>query len=193
MLQMVYELGCRVGEFVRVRLRDLNFGRSSVFFPAENTKTKQRRTSHLPRGLMNELKSFLKSDGRMTTRDERVKRPDDFLFHPPGRPREHYSENRLRQVFGVYLRRAGLDRCYGQDRRGRRLHELTIHSLRHSHIMHYIHVHKLPLPVVQKQVGHKTLKATSVYLNPSEETVAQAYEQVRPAAALVGRLAREAL
>jgi integrase len=139
------------------------------------------------------LKSFLKSDGRMTTRDERVKRPDDFLFHPPGRPREHYSENRLRQVFGVYLRRAGLDRCYGQDRRGRRLHELTIHSLRHSHIMHYIHVHKLPLPVVQKQVGHKTLKATSVYLNPSEETVAQAYEQVRPAAALVGRLAREAL
>jgi site-specific recombinase XerD len=58
--------------------------------------------------------------------------------------------------------------------------------------MHYIHVHKLPLPVVQKQVGHKTLKATSVYLNPSEETVAQAYEQVRPAAALVGRLAREA-
>ncbi len=69
-------------------------------FPAENTKTKQRRTSHLPRGLM---------------------------------------------------------------------------------------------PVVQKQVGHKTLKVASVYLNPSEETVAQAYEQVRPTAALVGRLAREAL
>jgi integrase len=127
MLQMVHELGCRVGEFVRVRLRDLNFGRSSVFFPAENTKTKQRRTSHLPRGLMNELKSFLKAEGRITIRDERVKRPDDFLFHPPGRPTEHYSENRLRQIFGVYLRRAGLDRCYGQDQKGRRLHELTIH------------------------------------------------------------------
>jgi len=182
MLQMVYELGCRVGEFVRVRLRDLNFGRSSVFFLAENTKTKQRRTSHLPRGLMNELKSFLKAEGRLTVRDEHLKRPDEFLFHPPGRPSAHYSENRLRQVFLLYARRSGLNRCYGADQKGRRLHELTIHSLRHSHIMHYIHIHKLPLPVVQKQVGHKTLKATSVYLNPSEEAVAEAYEQVRPAA-----------
>jgi len=192
MLQMVYELGCRVGEFVRIRLRDLNFARSSVFFPVENTKTKQRRTSHLPRGLMNEVRSFLKAEGRITIRDGRVKRPNEFLFHPPSRPLEHYSENRLRQVFHGYLLRVGLDRCYGQDQKGRRLHELTIHSLRHSHIMHYIHVYKLPQPLVQKQVGHKTLRATSVYLNPSEETVAQAYEQVRPAAALAGRLAREA-
>ena len=53
---------------------------------------------------------------------------------------------------------------------------LTIHSLRHSHIMHHIHTHKLPLPIVQKQVGHRTLKATSVYLNPSAEAVAEAYE-----------------
>lgn len=34
----------------------------------------------------------------------------------------------------------------------------------------------LPLPIVQKQVGHKTLKATSVYLKPSDEAVAEAYE-----------------
>jgi len=45
--------------------------------------------------------------------------------------------------------------------------------------MHYIHIHKLPLPIVQKQVGHKTLKATSVYLRPSDEAVAQAYGEVR--------------
>jgi len=145
MLQMIYELGCRVGEFVRIRLRDLNLGRCSVFFPAENTKTKQRRTSHLPRGLMNELKSFLKAEGRMTIRDERVKKPDEFLFHPPGKPREHHSENRLRQIFHVHLRKAGLDRYYGEGQKGRRLHELTIHSLRHSHVMHNVHVHRFPL------------------------------------------------
>jgi integrase len=74
---------------------------------------------------------------------------------------------------------AGLDREYARDRKGRILHELTIHSLRHSHIMHYVHVYKLPLPVVQKQVGHTTLKATSVYLRPSDEHVGQAYEQAR--------------
>jgi hypothetical protein len=47
--------------------------------------------------------------------------------------------------------------------------------------MHYIHIHRLPLPIVQKQVGHRTLKATSVYLNPSDEAVAQAYDGVQAA------------
>jgi len=30
----------------------------------------------------------------------------------------------------------------------------TVHSLRHSHIMHYTVDRGLPLPIVQKQVGH---------------------------------------
>ena len=77
------------------------------------------------------------------------------------------------------MRKAGLDREYGLDRQGRVLHELTVHSLRHSHIMHYVHVFKLPLPIVQKQVGHKSLKTTSVYLRPSDEAVGQAYTQAR--------------
>ena len=42
--------------------------------------------------------------------------------------------------------------------------------------MTYIHIYRLPLPIVQKQVGHKTLKATSVYLNPSDEAVREAYD-----------------
>ena len=45
--------------------------------------------------------------------------------------------------------------------------------------MHYVHVYKLPLPIVQKQVGHKTLKATSVYLRPSDEAVGSAYDEAR--------------
>lgn len=176
MLRMVYELGCRVGEFVRIQLRHLLFSRSTVVFPAENTKTRRKRTSYLPRGLMNEIVSVLKSEGRVGKRDNRIKKPDDFLFKPSGNKSVHYSENRLRQIFQQYVRKAGLDRDYGVDTKGRKLHELTIHSLRHSHIMHYIHIYKLPLPIVQKQVGHRTLQATSAYLRPSDETVASAYE-----------------
>ncbi len=63
---------------------------------------------------------------------------------------------------------------------GWRFHRLTVHSLRHSHIMHHIHVRELPLPIVQKQVGHRTLKATSAYLKPSDEAVAEAYESALP-------------
>jgi integrase/recombinase XerD len=187
MMRVIYELGCRVGEFVRIQLKHLDFSRSSVLIPAENTKTAHRRTSHLPRGLMNEIVSLLRREGRMLRRSEKLKKPEEFLFWPPGRPFSRYSENRIRQIFRKYTQEAGLDREYGQDVRGRKLHQLTIHSLRHSHLMHYIHVYKLPLPIVQKQVGHRTLRATSVYLNPSEEAVAEAYDGVQPQRALSRR------
>jgi integrase len=179
MFRLIYELGCRVGEFVRIRLSHMDFSRGAVYFPAENTKTGHFRTSHVPQGLTNEVLSMLKREGRAAKRDGHIPHPDTFLFHPPGNPRIHYSENRLRQIFQHYVRAAGLEHQYGTDCLGRRLFRLTIHSLRHSHIMQYIHIHKLPLPIVQKQVGHKTLKATSVYLRPSDEAVAQAYGEVR--------------
>lgn len=179
MMRTIYELGCRVGEFTRIQLKHLSFARSTVYFPAENTKTRQRRISHLPAGLMNEIKSMLRAEGRMARRSERVYKPNEWLFHPASDPGRPYTPNRLRQIFRQYILLVGLDREYALDRRGRALHELTVHSLRHSHIMHYVHVHKLPLPIVQKQVGHKSLKTTSVYLRPSDEHVGQAYAEVR--------------
>jgi len=185
MLRLIYELGCRVGEFVRIQLKHLAFGRHTVYFPAEHTKTRQRRVSHVPAGLMNELKSLLRREGRMAQRTARIARPADYLFHPSRNAKRRYTENRLRQIFTRYVRLAGLDREYAHDRAGRLLHELTIHSLRHSHIMHYVHVYKLPLSIVQRQVGHKTLKATSVYLRPSDEHVGHAYAQARQYSAVV--------
>lgn len=175
MLRMVYELGCRVAEFVRIQLKHLDFGRSMVLFPAENTKTGWRRTSYLPRGLMNEIVSLLRQQGRMNKRDLQLRQTDSYLFRPPGRRGEHYTENRLRQIFRRYADRAGLSQEYGQDSKGRTLHRLTIHSLRHTHVMLGIHHYQLPLPIVQRQVGHRSLHSTSVYLNPSDEAVAQAY------------------
>ena len=59
MFRVIYELGCRVGEFVRIQVKHLNFSRSTVFFPAKNTKTKHPRISYLPKGLMNDQASIL--------------------------------------------------------------------------------------------------------------------------------------
>ena len=193
LLRTAYELGCRVGELVRIQLKHLDFGRSAVLFPAENTKTGRRRTSHLPRGLMNEIVSLLRQQGRMHKRTFQMRNPNTYLFNPLGRLRERFSENRLRQIFRIYAEKAGLNHEYGTDSLGRALHRLTIHSLRHSHITHYIHTHKLPLPIVQRQVGHKNLKSTSVYLNPSDEAVAEAYAEVqaKPRPASTGLDARQ--
>jgi len=179
MFEIIYELGCRVGEFVRIQVKHLNFSRSTVFFPAENTKTKHARISYLPKGLTNEIKSMLKQKGLMSKRGDRVRMPEAYLFHPGRRWNRPYTENRIRQVFQHYVNKAGLQQIYGKDTLGRNLKMFTVHSLRHSHIFSYIVDKKLPLPIVQKQVGHRSLKTTSVYLQPSTEKMAQAYNEVR--------------
>jgi len=177
MFRVIYELGCRVGEFVRIKIKHLNFSRRTIFFPAENTKTKHPRTSCLPKGLMNEVRSMLKQKGIMNKRDERIKRPEIYLFHPGKRWNMPYTENRIRQIFHYYIEQAGLQRIYGKDSNGRKLKMFTVHSLRHSHIMHYTVDRKVALPIIQKQVGHRSLKTTSVYLRPSTEKMAEAYEK----------------
>ncbi len=179
MFRTIYHLGCRVGEFVRIQVKHLDFNRSSVFIPADNTKTGHMRSSHLPTGVMNEVKSLLRREGRMLKRTESALNPEEYLFRRSKRSGRRYSENRIRQIFQRYVIKAGLSREYGQDSKGRRLHQITVHSMRHSHIMHHIHNYKLPLPIVQKQVGHRTLRATSVYLNPSDEAVGEAYRAIK--------------
>jgi integrase/recombinase XerD len=177
MFEVIYELGCRVGEFVRIQAKHINFSRSTIFFPAENTKTKHARISYLPKGLTNEIKSMLKLKGIITKRDDIIRRIEAYLFHPGRRWNKPYTENRIRQIFQHYVNKAGLQQAYGKDSRGRNLKMFTVHSLRHSHVTHYVIDRKLPLPIVQKQVGHRSLKTTSVYLSPSTEKMAQAYRR----------------
>ena len=179
MFEVIYELGCRVGEFVRIQVKHINFSRSTIFFPAENTKTKHARISYLPKGLTNEIKSMLKLRGIITKRDDRIRQAEAYLFHPGRRWNKPYTENRIRQIFQHYVIKTGLQQVYGKDSKGRNLKMFTVHSLRHSHVTHYVIDRKLPLPIVQKQVGHRSLKTTSVYLSPSTEKMAQAYKQAR--------------
>ncbi len=114
----------------------------------------------------------------MKKREEELRAPESYLFSPDHKGKRPHTENRIRQIFRQYIKEVGLGREYGSDVRGRKLHKFTMHSLRHSHIMHYIHIHKLPVPIVQKQVAHKTLQATSVYCRPSDEMVSEAYKKV---------------
>jgi len=179
MFEVIYELGCRVGEFVRMKVRHVSLSRSTVFFPAENTKTKFARTSSLPQGLTNELKSMLRQKGAIGKRDDRVIKPDTYVFHPGRRWNTPYTENRIRQIFQHYANKAGLQQTYGRDSRGKSLKMFTVHSLRHSHIMHYVVDRGLPLPIAQKQVGHRSLTTTSVYLSASTEKMARAYRVAR--------------
>ena len=132
MFEVIYESGCRVGEFVRIQVQHLNFNRSTIYFPAENTKTKHARISVIPRGLMNEVRSMLKQKGIITRRENNITRTDAYVFHPGIRWNRRYTENRIRQIFQKYVQKAGLQQVYGKDTKGRNLKMFTVHSLRHN-------------------------------------------------------------
>jgi integrase len=179
MLRLIYELGCRVSEFTKIQIVHVDFEQSTILFPAAHTKTGHERTSHVPRELMNDLREHLRREGRIGRRSGRVRNPTSCLFRSIDLRTPGMTPNRVRQIFRRYSLKAGLDRSYGQDSQGRSLHTLSVHSLRHSHIMHAIHEYKIPVPIVQRQVGHKTLDATMVYCRPTDEMVADQYEKAR--------------
>jgi len=179
MFKVIYESGCRVGEFVRIQVKHINFLRSTVFLPALNTKTHHARTSCLPADLTNELVKMLRKKGVIKKRDTQIHNPDAYLIHPGKRHNHQYTENRIRQIFQKYINVAGLQRVYAYDSYNRKLNMYTVHSLRHSHIMHYVVDWNVPLPIVQRQVGHRSLKTTSVYLAASIERIARAYDVAR--------------
>ena len=115
----------------------------------------------------------------MNKRGDRVRLPEAYLFYPGKRWNKPYTENRIRQIFQKYVTKAGLQQVYGKDTLGRNLKMFTVHSLRHSHVFHNVVDRGVPLPIVQKQVGHRSLKTTSVYLQPSTEKMAEAYNAAR--------------
>jgi integrase/recombinase XerD len=115
----------------------------------------------------------------ITKREGKVRNTDAYLFHTGKRWNKPYTPNRIRQIFQNYVNKAGLQQIYGKDTLGRNLKMFTPHSLRHSHLFHNVVDRGVPLPIVQKQVGHSNLKTTSVYLQPSTESIAEAYNAVR--------------
>lgn len=101
---------------------------------------------------------MLKQKGVVSKQQEKVRKPNAHLFHPGRRWNQPYTENRIRQIFQHYIDKSGLQRVYGEDSKGKKLKMFTVHSLRHSHIMHYTVDRGVPLPIVQKQVRHRSLQ-----------------------------------
>ena len=72
------------------------------------------------------------------------------------------SVRRIEQLLEKYSERSGI--------------KTRPHTLRHSHIVHAL-LDKIPVPVVQRQVGHKNLATTQIYSELAPEQVKEAYEK----------------
>jgi len=162
----LYSTGCRVSELVAARIEDIDWEGGFIRISSASTKTRMARTARVSQEVLSDLKAYLRVQGWKAGR----------LFRSRGR--RSITTRRVQQLVIDYAVRAGIQSVYGQDSKGRDLCAVTAHTLRHSHIVHAL-ARKIPLPAIQKQVGHRRLTTTQVYCNLAPHDVRRAYDEAQ--------------
>ncbi len=148
MLMTTYAAGLRVSEVVRLRPEHILSERGQIRIE-EGKGNKQRYTVLSPR-LLEQLRGYY-----------RVYRPAGGWMFPstfwPDRP---LTANSAKRVFNRAAKLSGLPNNGG------------IHSLRHSFATHLLEA-GVPLPVIQRLLGHTNLATTSRYLHVRREIIAE--------------------
>lgn len=176
MLELVYGAGLRLGELLRLRIKDLDFGAGTVTVRA--SKGDKDRVTFLPKRLAADLKEHLKSVKAIHDRDLRLgggeaplpnalarKYPNagrewgwQFVF-PSGRlhvdetghPRRwHVAAASVQRAMKAAVRRSGITK------------PATVHSLRHSYATALL-LKGADIRRVQDLLGHKNVETTMVY------------------------------
>ena len=170
-------LGLRIGEAVRLNMRDINFDTRELVIKTE--KSHVLDTLLIPLPLFNETVAYIKSyiSGRNS---------DGYLFYPEKgkstRDSLFLDQNYVRKKFREYVIRAKLNEAYAtsnetvQGRSLRMLHRLTTHSLRHYAITKFSKSVNGNLILTSKFARHSEPKITMTYINTQKEELYSAIE-----------------
>jgi integrase len=148
MLMTTYAAGLRVSEVCALRPQHILSERGQI--RVEEGKGRKDRYTVLSPRLLEQLRAYW-----------RVYRPAGGWMFPSGYwPERHLSTDALMLVFERATKLAGLPSNGG------------IHSLRHSFATHLLEA-GVPLPVIQRLLGHTNLATTSRYLHVRREVIAE--------------------
>lgn len=159
-------LALRIGEAVRVNVKDINFETRELKIKTEK--------SGLPDSLIIPLPLFKETIDFIQANSKQIEQADGYLFFKDS-PRDDRNDkfierNYARNVFRKYLILAGLDETYDvseetDGRTPRLLHRLTTHSLRHFAITRYARATNGNLILTSRFARHTDTSVTSTYIN----------------------------
>lgn len=138
LLTTTYAAGLRVSEVVRLKITHLDATRQTI--RVELAKGAKDRDTVLPPGLLLELRAYWRHE-----------RPAVWLFPRDDRPAP-LSVWQAQHMFYGAKRQAGITKRGG------------IHALRHATATHWLEA-GVPLPTIQRLLGHRSLQATARYLH----------------------------
>ena len=135
MLTLVYALGLRSGELIRLKITDIDGERKLVHLKgAKGNKDRVLPLSDKLRSLLREY--YLKFQ------------PQEYLFN--GQKHATYSPQSLRKVFGAACQKADIRK------------KVTLHSLRHAYATHLLEA-GTDVRVIQQLLGHTSIRTTMIY------------------------------
>ncbi len=145
MLQLLYGAGLRVGELVRLRMKDIDFDRNLIHVVLG--KGAKDRFTLLPQSLRETLLN-----------QKRLKQPDDFLF--TSYDRGHLTEATIQKVVGAAALRAKIGKS------------VSPHTLRHSFATHLLEA-GTDIRYIQELLGHAKLATTQIYTHVTSASLTQ--------------------
>jgi|LSQX01.2.fsa_nt_gb site-specific recombinase XerD len=143
-LYITYAAGLRVGEVVRLKVKDLDTERGIV--RVEMGKGRKDRVS-----LLSSRAELVISEYMDTYR------PDDWLFEGDIKGR-HLTERTVQRVFEDSCKKAGIAK------------DVSVHSLRHSFATHLLE-NGTDIRYIQELLGHSSSKTTEIYTHVSTKDI----------------------
>ena len=143
MIQLMYSAGLRVGELVKLRIKDFCFNNGYGW--VRGRKGNKDRIFIISKKLSGDLLLHIQSNDLLL---------EEYLFE--GRRKKHISIRTIQQIIKHACRRASIRK------------KVHPHTLRHSFATHLIE-NGYDLSSVQALLGHKSLDTTMVYVHISSK------------------------
>jgi integrase/recombinase XerD len=164
-IKLLFGTGMRVEELVGTKLEDVDTVKGEIHIHASRTKTRQYRDVIVPKSMIPDLEGWIRS------------LPEGSVWLFPGRdPSKHITQRWIRMVINKAARQAGVQRAYATSKDGRSMNIISPHSMRHLHAVHALDS-DIPLNDLQQQLGHQSVRSTSIYLTADINHRKKSYER----------------
>ena len=142
MISMLYGSGIRVGELVRLRIRDIDF--PSLSIKIVNAKQNKDRITVFSESLAEDLKALVQGRGG-----------NEYVFETMYR--KPYARRTVQAVFDKAVKASGIQK------------HASCHTLRHSFATSLLG-NGIDIRAIRDLLGHRSVKTTMIYLHVTEKS-----------------------
>ena len=159
LLEMLYATGCRVGELVSIKVKDIDFNRRNILIVGKGNKERYLNYGEYCEDILNKYLV----DGYISLN----KNNSDYLFL--NNNGGVLTERGVRFILDKIIKQTGINK------------NISPHMIRHSFATHLLN-EGCDLLTVQKLLGHESVKATQIYTHVTTDRLKEVYYHSFPRA-----------